>query len=79
MTITKDLQAIRNKLTKLAEKTEKLASLCAFPFKKCAILFTDSTKVDRTAYEYLKDAAQNFINEYQFYEVDINCNQHFKE
>ena len=26
MTITKDLQAIRNKLTKLAEKTEKLAA-----------------------------------------------------
>lgn len=23
--------------------------------------------------------AKNFINEYQFYEVDLSCNQHFKE
>ena len=23
--------------------------------------------------------AKNFINEYQFYEVDIACNSHFKE
>lgn len=55
-------------------KTDKLADLCAFPMKKCAFLFTHSAKADRTAYDYLKEVAVNFINEYQFYEVDLKCN-----
>ena len=38
-----------------------------------------SGKADRTAYDYLKDIAINFINEYQFYEIDLQCNQHFGE
>jgi len=40
-------------------------------------LFTRSSKQDRTAYEYLKEVAKNFINEYQFYEIDLDCNPHF--
>lgn len=63
-----------DKPIKSIEGTDKLAELCAFPFKKCALLFTDSTKQDRTAYDYLKEVAKNFINEYQFYEIDLNCN-----
>lgn len=63
---------------KLIEGTDKIAEICAFPFKKCALLFTDSDKYDRTAYEYLKEVAKNFINEYQFYEIDLKCNQHFQ-
>jgi hypothetical protein len=64
---------------KAIEGTDKLAEICAFPYKKCALLFSDSSKFDRTAYDYLKEVAKNFINEYQFFEVDLSCNPHFKE
>lgn len=57
--------------------SQKLSQLCAFPFKKCALLFTSSNKKDRTAFEYLKEVAKNFINEYQFYEIDLTCNEEF--
>ena len=30
-----------------------------------------------TANEYLKEVAKNFINEYLFYEIDLDCNPHF--
>lgn len=56
-----------------------MKDLCSYPFKKCVFLFTDSTKPDRTAYDYLKEVAKNYINEYVFYEVDLVCNDHFKE
>ena len=56
------------------EGRDKLAEICAFPTKKCALLFTNSNKADRTAYDYLKEIAINFINEYQFYEIDLKCN-----
>jgi hypothetical protein len=57
--------------------TDKLAEICNFPTKKCALLFTPAGKADRTAYDYIKDIAINFINEYQFYEIELECNQHF--
>lgn len=57
--------------------TDKIAEICAFPHKKCALLFTHSSRSDRTAYDYLKDIAINFINEYQFYEIDLDCNSEF--
>lgn len=57
--------------------TDKIAEICAFPIKKCALLFTHSSRSDRTAYDYLKDIAINFINEYQFYEIDLDCNPEF--
>lgn len=66
-----------NKPIKTIEGTDKLAEICAFPTKKCALLFTHSSKTDRTAYDYLKDIAINFINEYQFYEIDLACNPSF--
>ena len=37
------------KPVKEVQDTEKLSEMCAFPFKKCGLLFTDSTKYDRTA------------------------------
>mgnify|MGYP000889191581 CR=1 FL=1 len=42
-------------------------------------MFTRSSREDRTAYDYLKEVAKNFINEYQFYEIDLDCNEHFEE
>lgn len=57
--------------------SDKIAEICAFPYKKCALLFTHSSRADRTAYDYLKDIAINFINEYQFYEIDLDCNSGF--
>jgi hypothetical protein len=54
--------------------TAKLIDICAFPTKKCALLFTNPKKRDRTAFDYLSDVAKNFINEYQFYEIDLSCN-----
>ena len=53
--------------------------MCAYPFKKCVLLFADSTKPDRTAYDYLKEVAKNYINEYLFFEIDLVCNPHFKD
>jgi len=54
--------------------SDKLAEICAFPTKKCALYFSHPKKTDRTAYDYLSDVAKNFINEYQFYEIDLSCN-----
>ena len=39
-----------DKPIKSIEKTNELKNLCAFPFKKCGLLFTDPSKFDRTAY-----------------------------
>lgn len=50
-----------NPIKKIIEPS-KLTDICAFPFKKCALLFTHSHKADRTAYDYLKEVAVNFIN-----------------
>ncbi len=43
------------------------------------MLFYDKNKKDQTAKQYLEDIAKNYINEYQFYQIDISCNQHFYE
>jgi hypothetical protein len=41
------------------------------------LLFTHGNKKDRTAVEYLEEIAINFINEYEFYEIDLSCNSQF--
>jgi len=49
------------------EGIQTLAEICNLPNKKCALLFTHSAKKDRTAYDYLKEASKNFINDYIFF------------
>ncbi len=54
-------------------------NICSHPNKRCALLFTNGAKQDRTAYEYLAEIAINFINDYEFLEIDLNCNKHFED
>nr|BAK01283.1 predicted protein [Hordeum vulgare subsp. vulgare] len=51
-----------------------LQDLCSSPTKKCALLLTPAGKTDRTAHDYLKEVAVGFINEYLFFEVELECN-----
>jgi hypothetical protein len=60
-------------------RTDNLSNICIFPNKRCVLLFTHGKNRDRTAYEYLEEVALNFINEYDFFEVDLTCNSHFEE
>lgn len=54
--------------------TTPLTELCTSSNKKCALLLTPAGKTDRTAYDYLKDIAVEFINDYHFFEVELSCN-----
>ena len=73
------VEDFRKQPIRQVEKSDKLESICSLPSKKCALLFTHGGKKDRTAYEYLEEIAINFINEYEFYEVDLTCNSHFQK
>lgn len=77
MKSTEIVEDFKKQPIRQVEKSDKLESICSLPSKKCALLFTHGLKKDRTAYEYLQEVAINFINEYEFYEVDLSCNSHF--
>ena len=64
---------MENPIEPVYEST-RLRDLCNYPAKKCALVFIDSKKKDQTNKEYIALAARNFLNEYHFFEVDINCN-----
>lgn len=62
MKATELFEDFKREPIKPISKADNLTNICAISSKKCALLFTKGSNKDRTAYEYLKEIAVNFIN-----------------
>ena len=60
------------------ESVSSIQDLCSEPRKKCIFYFYRPEKVakDNSAKEYLEMEAKNFLNDYKFFQIDLNCNEH---
>ena len=65
---------LKNPITEVKEDKVLLYELCSHPTKKCFFLFTDLSKKDKTLQSYLKEIAINYLEGFEFYEVDMNEN-----
>ena len=65
---------LSNPLRKV-EGSINLQELCDHPTKNCGFLLIDMNKKDRTIAGYIKNAAFDYINSLDIYEIDFNSNK----